>query len=91
MSVDEAAVTRQHLAPPPVRDRLGDDGVAGLIAAFIAGTTRREPVARYGVSFSSVKRLLRASGVRRRPAVVAVNLSTDARHRHLYVQHNHEG
>jgi hypothetical protein len=48
---------------PAVR---GDGGVAELVAAFVAGTTREELGARYGVSLSSVKRLLRNTGTRRR-------------------------
>ena len=50
----------------PVRMRLGDEVVAEMVAAFVAGVTMRELLDRYGVSLSSVKRLLRGSGTRRR-------------------------
>lgn len=50
----------------PVQVRLGDEAVAELVAAFIAGATRAGPADQYGVSLSSVKRLLRSSGIRRR-------------------------
>jgi hypothetical protein len=50
----------------PVRLRLGDEAVAELVAAFVAGTTREELADHYGVSLSSVKRLLRGARVRRR-------------------------
>jgi DNA-directed RNA polymerase specialized sigma24 family protein len=49
-----------------VRLRLGDEAVAELVAAFVAGTTREELADHYGVSLSSVKRLLRGVRVRRR-------------------------
>ena len=51
----------------PVRLRLGDTTVHAFVAEFAAGATRQELVGRYGVSLSSVKRLLRASGVNRKP------------------------
>jgi hypothetical protein len=42
----------------PVRDRLGDQAVRELVASFQSGV----PLAtRYGISLSSVKRLLRGS------------------------------
>jgi DNA invertase Pin-like site-specific DNA recombinase len=48
-----------------VRDRLTDDDVLVLIADFLAGTSKRELAERYGVSFSTVKKILRTHGVRR--------------------------
>ncbi|MGH3712175.1 MAG: helix-turn-helix domain-containing protein [Micromonosporaceae bacterium] len=39
--------------------RLGADGALGLAAAYDAGTTRSELAARYGISVSTVARLLR--------------------------------
>jgi hypothetical protein len=50
----------------PVRVRLGDEAVAELVAAFVAGATREGLAGQYDVSLSSVKRLLRGAGVRRR-------------------------
>ena len=55
----EAVLPRNHEVRQQVRKRLGDDKVANLVAEFVAGTTKRELVDRYGVSLSSVKRLLR--------------------------------
>jgi hypothetical protein len=60
-----AATRRELRAPERVRVRLGDAAVAELVATFVAGTTREMLVDRYGVSLSSVKRLLRGSGARR--------------------------
>ena len=42
--------------------------VAELVAAFVAGTTRGELADQYGVSLSSVKRLLRGVGEDNRSA-----------------------
>lgn len=47
-----------------VRDRLGENGVQSLIASRRAGATMRQLVERYGISESSVKRVLK--GVRKR-------------------------
>jgi DNA invertase Pin-like site-specific DNA recombinase len=48
-----------------VRDRLTDDDVLGLIAEFLAGTSKRVLADRYEISFSTVKRILRKHGARR--------------------------
>jgi FixJ family two-component response regulator len=45
-----------------VGDRLGRDDLEQLIAAFTAGTPKREMAERYGISESSVKRLIRQHG-----------------------------
>jgi hypothetical protein len=42
-----------------VRDQLGADGIAELRRDFEAGVTREALAAQYGISLSSVKRLLR--------------------------------
>lgn len=63
---ERAATQGVRAAPRPLRLRLGDAVVAELVAEFMAGTTRKELVDRYGVSLSSVVRLLRAHGARRR-------------------------
>jgi hypothetical protein len=48
----------------PVRERLGEAGVAELVASRRTGTPLMELAERYGISLSSVKRVLRdqASG-----------------------------
>jgi hypothetical protein len=61
-SVERTATCSARSAREPVRLRLGDAVVAELVAKFAAGTTRQELADRYGVSLSSVKRLLRGSG-----------------------------
>jgi len=43
----------------PVRERLSDAGLAELVARFRAGTPKHELATRYGISLSSVKRILR--------------------------------
>lgn len=43
-----------------VRDRLREEDVAELVRRFVAGATREALVAQYGISLSSVKRLLRS-------------------------------
>lgn len=52
------------LVPVPVRERLGEAGLADLVASFRAGTPKHELATRYGISLSSVKRVLR----QRRPS-----------------------
>jgi len=42
-----------------VRDRLGEERVQELVASFQAGTAQATLATRYGISLSSVKRLLR--------------------------------
>ena len=49
-----------------VVDRLGDEAVAELMAAFVAGATREVLAERYGVSLSSVKRCRNCAGSVRR-------------------------
>jgi uncharacterized protein (DUF433 family) len=48
-----------------VRDRLSETDVDEILSQFVAGMTRQALVERYGISLSSVKRLLRRYGVRR--------------------------
>jgi len=43
-------------------DRLGEADQERLIAAFTAGTSKRKLAERYGISESSVKRLIRQHG-----------------------------
>lgn len=61
----EAVVPRDREVRQRVRTRLGDDEVAELIAEFVAGAPKRVLVDQYGVSLSSVKRLLRRHGAHR--------------------------
>lgn len=42
----------------PVRERLGEAGLAELVTSFRGGTPKHELAARYGISLSSVKRVL---------------------------------
>jgi hypothetical protein len=44
---------------PPVRERLSADDIDQLVRRFCGGTAKRVLVAEYGISLSSVKRLLR--------------------------------
>jgi hypothetical protein len=43
----------------PVRERLSEADLSELVASFQAGTPKQELAARYGISLSSVKRVLR--------------------------------
>ena len=73
-----AAERGEILAPPPtrptvytapkrhLRDRLTPDELDQLIAMYRAGTTRRELAQLFGISMSSVARLLRRSDALRR-------------------------
>ena len=45
-----------------VGDRLSETDIERLIAAFTAGTSKRKLAERYGISESSVKRLIRKNG-----------------------------
>jgi hypothetical protein len=49
-----------------VRERLSSADIDQLVESFEAGSTILELVARYGIGQTSVKRLLRERGVRRR-------------------------
>lgn len=56
---------------PSLAERLGEAGVAQLLARYRRGTTQQELADCYGVSASSVKRLIHAHGAqlwRRRPS-----------------------
>jgi transposase len=48
-----------------VSDRLSDELVEAIIERFLAGEAKHALATRYGVSLSSIKRLLRQKGVRR--------------------------
>ena len=54
-----------HASPWRVRDRLSDQDIAHLIAAFKAGTPKHELAKRYGIALRTLKKLLRAHGVKR--------------------------
>jgi DNA-binding NarL/FixJ family response regulator len=63
----EASVQSVRSAPPSTRqwrvgDRLSQDDGEQLVVAFTAGTPKRELAERYGISESSVKRLIRRHG-----------------------------
>jgi DNA invertase Pin-like site-specific DNA recombinase len=61
---------RSHTGRPPeqrrVEDRLSSEQIEALISSYRAGTTTRELAQRYGLGLTTVKRLLRDHGVRRR-------------------------
>jgi hypothetical protein len=50
-----------------VGDRLSETDTERLFAAFTAGTSKRKLAKRYGISESSVKRLIRLHGVSKPP------------------------
>lgn len=50
----------------PVRDRLSGEDVSEIIARFRSGVAKHKLAAEYGISPSSVKRILKARGVRLR-------------------------
>jgi hypothetical protein len=54
-SVSSTQITRQWR----VEDRLSEADMERLITAFTAGTSKQKPAERYGISESSVKRLIR--------------------------------
>jgi len=58
---DEPGVLSTGRDGGPVRKRLSEADLAELVASFRAGTPKHELAARYGVSLSSVKRVLRRS------------------------------
>jgi hypothetical protein len=53
------SVVKANPARPPVRDRLTPDDIMQLVDRFCGGTPKRVLAAEYGISMSSVKRLLR--------------------------------
>ena len=50
----------------PVRERLSEANLDELATSFRDGTSKHELAARYGISLSSVKRVLRQHGASRR-------------------------
>ena len=71
---ERAAAPSAPPAPPSyqsphrwrLRDRLSEQDIADLIAAFKAGTPKHILAKRYGVNKRSLKKLLREEGVKRR-------------------------
>jgi FixJ family two-component response regulator len=64
---DDGSAHSVQLTPLSTRrwrmvDRLGAADTERLVAAFAAGTSKRELAERYGISESSVKRLIRQHG-----------------------------
>jgi DNA invertase Pin-like site-specific DNA recombinase len=67
---DKATSVASLAGPPPgrqwrVRDRLGEADACELVEAFRGGTSKHKLAEQYGISLSSVKRVLR----RRRAAL----------------------
>ena len=58
----------EHKTPWILRERLHEREIAELITAYRHGATSASLATTHGVSPSSVKRLLRAAGVRRTPS-----------------------
>jgi hypothetical protein len=54
--------SNQNSSQSRLSDRLSEADLGHLVAAFAAGTTKRELAARYDISDSSVKRLIRQHG-----------------------------
>lgn len=57
-------------ASPPrrkwrIKNRLSEQEIAELIAAFQAGTPKRELATKYGIGWQSVKNILRAHGAKK--------------------------
>lgn len=48
-----------------IKNRLSEQKIAELIAAFLAGTPKRELATRYGIGWQSVKNILREHGVKK--------------------------
>jgi hypothetical protein len=70
-----ATVTKAHRAPllyphhaskRSVRERLGEQNIADLVAAFKAGVPKQVLANRYGINLKSVKQLLQDAGVKKR-------------------------
>ena len=55
------------MAPRSLRERLSEDVIQAMACAYRAGATTRDLAVAHDLSLSSVKRLLRAAGVRRTP------------------------
>ncbi len=54
-------------APWSLRERLSDEVIRAMACAYRAGATARNLAVAHDLSLSSVKRLLRVAGVRRKP------------------------
>jgi transposase len=66
---DESGLDEPHNSGngrPTAADRLAVDGLAAVVEQYRAGVTARELAERYAVSLSTIKRMLRANGARRR-------------------------
>jgi hypothetical protein len=49
-----------------VRDRLSEQDISEIVAAFKAGTAKHVLAKRYGIALRSLNRLLREEGVKRK-------------------------
>jgi len=61
-----SSTARQRVQPKQralLGERIGEDGVADLIAKFRAGVTKHQLAEEYGCSPSTIERLLRLRGV----------------------------
>ncbi|MBV9059782.1 MAG: hypothetical protein JOZ09_11550 [Pseudonocardiales bacterium] len=64
----ECPARPRAMRPWSLRDRLDERGLAELTTGYRDGATAASLASTHGVSLSSVKRLLRAAGVRRTPS-----------------------
>jgi hypothetical protein len=55
-----------HSPHPRIRDRLSEEGIAELIAAFKSGVSKHILTGQYGIGMQSLQNLLRKHGVKRR-------------------------
>lgn len=58
---DRAAEEASGRTPRPLHRRLSPDQRAALTTAYVSGTKQKDLAAQYGISISSVKRLVRAA------------------------------
>jgi hypothetical protein len=56
----------RHASRQRVRERLGEQSIADLVAAFKAGVPKRALADRYGINLKSIKQLLRDAGLKKR-------------------------
>ena len=69
-----------------VVDRISEIDLEGLVAAFTAGTPKRKLAERYGISESSVKRLLRQRGASKRSSELSRLVAVLPQRRRLWLR-----
>jgi DNA-directed RNA polymerase specialized sigma24 family protein len=71
LPVDLPVVSERRSRTYALVDRLTEQEVGALVQSYLEGTPAHELAERYGVSLSSVKRLLRQQRAQAEPAFVA--------------------